>query len=65
MTGAASGIGLATALAMQEAGATVLGLDLTASSQAFPIPACDLREEAQIVASEDLDARVLGGRAFW
>ena len=61
VTGAASGIGLATALALQEAGAVVVGLDLAASGDAFPILTCDLADEAQIVASVALGARLLGG----
>lgn len=61
VTGAASGIGLATALALQEAGATVVGLDLKASDGAFPILACDLVDEAQIVAAVAKGAALLGG----
>lgn len=61
VTGAASGIGLATALALQDAGADVVGLDLVASQMAFPILACDLQEEAQIVAAVVKGAKLLGG----
>ena len=61
VTGAASGIGLATALALQEAGAAVIGLDLRASAGAFPILACDLAVEAQIVEAVAKGAEVLGG----
>ena len=61
VTGAASGIGLATALALQEAGAAVVGLDLRASAGAFPILACDLAVEAQIVEAVAKGAEVLGG----
>ena len=61
VTGAASGIGLATALALQEAGAVVVGLDLKASSGAFTILACDLAVEAQIVEAVAKGAEVLGG----
>ena len=61
VTGAASGIGLATALALQEAGAAVVGLDLAASNGALPILACDLRDEAQIVAAVAEGAKLLGG----
>ena len=61
VTGAASGIGLATALALQEAGAAVVGLDLKASAGAFPILACDLAVEAQIVEAVAKGAEVLGG----
>lgn len=61
VTGAASGIGLATALALQEAGAAVVGLDLKASAGAFPILACDLAVEAQIVEAVAKGAEALGG----
>lgn len=61
VTGAASGIGLATALALQDAGAAVVGLDLQASNTAFPILACDLGEEAQIIAAVAKGADLLGG----
>ena len=61
VTGAASGIGLATALALQEAGATVVGLDLKASAGAFTILACDLAVEAQIVEAVANGAALLGG----
>ncbi len=61
VTGAASGIGLATALALQDAGAAVVGLDLQASNKTFQILACDLGEEAQIVAVVAKGADLLGG----
>ena len=61
VTGAASGIGLATALALQEAGAAVVGLDLRASAGAFTNLACDLAVEAQIVEAVAKGAEVLGG----
>ena len=61
VTGAASGIGRATALALQEAGAAVVGLDLAASNGALPILACDLMDEAQIVAAVAEGAKLLGG----
>lgn len=61
VTGAASGIGLATALALQDAGARVVGLDLTASGGSFAIIACDLAEEAQIVTAVAQAADLLGG----
>lgn len=61
VTGAASGIGLATARALQEAGAEVLGLDLRPITTSFPIHACDLTEEAQIVAKVAEAAAWLGG----
>ena len=61
VTGAASGIGLATALALQEAGATVVGLDLKASNGAFKILACDLAVEGKIVEAVAKGAELLGG----
>ncbi|MEW6632792.1 MAG: SDR family oxidoreductase [Pseudomonadota bacterium] len=61
VTGAASGIGRATALALREAGATVMGLDLTASEHGMPILACDVTQEADIVAAVAEGARRLGG----
>ncbi len=51
VTGAASGIGRAAAEALHEAGATVVGLDLRAAGGAIPIFACDLSDEAQVVAA--------------
>lgn len=51
VTGAASGIGRATAHALREAGATVLGLDLAASEGDIPILACDLASETDIIAA--------------
>lgn len=61
VTGAASGIGRATALALREAGATVIGLDLAASEQDLTILACDLSREADIIAAVTEGARRLGG----
>jgi len=61
VTGAASGIGRATALALREAGATVIGLDLAASEQDMPILACDVTREADIAAAVAEGARRLGG----
>lgn len=61
VTGAASGIGRATALALQEAGADVAGLDLKSSPTPVEIFACDLRDEAQIVASVRSALESLGG----
>jgi 3-oxoacyl-[acyl-carrier protein] reductase len=49
VTGAASGIGRASALALQEAGAKVIGLDLKASDKEFSILACDLASEQDII----------------
>jgi len=61
VTGAASGIGRATAIALREAGATVLGLDLEASEDDIPILACDLANEADIIAAVGQGARRIGG----
>lgn len=61
ITGAANGIGRATALALQEAGARVVGLDLVTAQAPVEIVACDLSDEAQIVAAVAEAARRLGG----
>lgn len=61
VTGAASGIGRATVLALREAGATVIGLDLIGSERDMPILACDLAKEGDIVAAAAEGARRLGG----
>ena len=61
VTGAASGIGRASALALQQAGATVIGLDLVASSTDFPILACDLASEPAIIDAVAQAAQHLGG----
>lgn len=61
VTGAASGIGSATALALKDAGAQVVGLDLETTRAPIRILECDLREEAQIVASVARGAELLGG----
>jgi 3-oxoacyl-[acyl-carrier protein] reductase len=49
VTGAANGIGRATALMFQEAGARVAGLDFKGSAEPINIKACDLTVEADIV----------------
>lgn len=61
VTGAARGIGRACALALQEAGATVVGIDLAASGEGFTILACDLTHEDQIVTAAAEARRRLGG----
>ncbi|MBN9220349.1 MAG: SDR family oxidoreductase [Mesorhizobium sp.] len=61
VTGAASGIGRATALALREAGATVLGLDLRSSDDDIPILACDLAREADIIAAVRQGVERMGG----
>ena len=62
VTGAAAGIGRATALTLRQAGARVIGLDRVADPDAdVPILACDLaREDAVVAAVADAAAR-LGG----
>jgi 3-oxoacyl-[acyl-carrier protein] reductase len=49
VTGAASGIGRATALSLLEAGASVVGLDIAPVSREFPVVACDLSNEGMII----------------
>lgn len=61
VTGAASGIGRATALALRDAGAIVLGFDLKASEGDIPILACDLANEADIIAAVRQGAQRIGG----
>jgi 3-oxoacyl-[acyl-carrier protein] reductase len=60
ITGAASGIGLATATALTEAGAHVIGLDLQTTSQ-FPSFVCDITSEGAVKACIAEAARGLGG----
>jgi 3-oxoacyl-[acyl-carrier protein] reductase len=62
VTGAASGIGRATAESLANAGADVVGLDLKGDrSGTFPILSCDLAREADIVESVAEAVRYLGG----
>lgn len=62
VTGTASGIGRAAALALIEQGATVLGLDIASpSSPVCPIIACDLSQEADVVAAVAAAAERLDG----
>lgn len=61
VTGAASGIGLAAARALIEAGAVVVGLDRQAADVEFPILSCDLADEAAIVSAVAEAAESLGG----
>ena len=61
VTGAASGIGRATAEALRAEGAVVIGLDLRAADGSTPILACDLSSEEQIVTAVTEAVRRLGG----
>jgi len=61
ITGAANGIGRATAEAFGAAGARVIGLDLAAAEGPPAILACDLRREEEVVAGVAEAARLLGG----
>jgi 3-oxoacyl-[acyl-carrier protein] reductase len=61
VTGAASGIGQATARMFQNEGASVVGLDLASSTGAVPIIACDLRREAEIISAVAKAIAQLGG----
>jgi 3-oxoacyl-[acyl-carrier protein] reductase len=60
VTGAANGIGLATATMFAEAGVRVVGLDRVRSDK-VDIVQCDLTDESQIVASVAEAVRRLGG----
>lgn len=61
VTGAASGIGRASALALMDAGADVVGLDLAASAKEIPILACDVTREADVVKAVAAAVERLGG----
>jgi len=60
VTGAARGIGRASALALQAAGATVVGLDLAASDDGVTILACDLTVEESVRKAIAEAAAILG-----
>lgn len=61
LTGAAGGIGQASAAALKKAGAQVVGIDRRASQVPFPILACNIADEHQVVdAVADAQAQ-LGG----
>jgi 3-oxoacyl-[acyl-carrier protein] reductase len=61
ITGAARGIGHATARGFAASGAHVIGLDRDARPADPPVLACDLRDEGEIVAAVSRAARQLGG----
>jgi 3-oxoacyl-[acyl-carrier protein] reductase len=61
VTGAANGIGRATALALAAEGAHVLGLDLSPAASPIEILACDLTREADVVSAVAEAARKFGG----
>lgn len=61
VTGAANGIGRATALAFQEQGASVVGLDLVAAEAPVRIIRCDLTREGDVIAAVAGAAALLGG----
>ena len=61
VTGAANGIGRATATAFHAEGAKVIGLDLHAAKEAFPVIRCDLTREEDIIKGVAEAAAELGG----
>ena len=61
VTGAANGIGLATAKMFLSEGAKVIGFDLVASEVPIKILRCDLTREADIVSAVAAAAAELGG----
>ncbi|MFC7053281.1 SDR family NAD(P)-dependent oxidoreductase [Hansschlegelia quercus] len=61
VTGASSGIGRAGAMRLTEEGARVVGLDIAPISSAFPMVACDLADEAQVVSAMAEASKTLGG----
>jgi 3-oxoacyl-[acyl-carrier protein] reductase len=61
VTGAASGIGRASAAALHAAGAKVVGLDLRAIEADWPVVRADLADEAQVVSAMADAVDRLGG----
>jgi 3-oxoacyl-[acyl-carrier protein] reductase len=65
VTGAASGIGRAAALALREAGAAVTGLDISNPGDLpFPLILADIANEAAAGEAVDLSAARMGGLNF-
>ncbi|MGH6873660.1 MAG: SDR family NAD(P)-dependent oxidoreductase, partial [Aestuariivirgaceae bacterium] len=60
ITGAANGIGEATALAFVQAGARVAGLDISPSRGEIPVIHCDLARESEIIDAVGEAVRQLG-----
>jgi len=61
VTGAASGIGLASARALQQAGARLVGLDLKGADGEIEILATDVSSESDVAVAVAAAARRLGG----
>lgn len=61
VTGAAGGIGQATAKALLSEGAMVTGVDRIASEQDFPMLVCDVTSEAQIKSAVAQAKQQMGG----
>jgi 3-oxoacyl-[acyl-carrier protein] reductase len=61
ITGAADGIGRATAAMFASEGAKVIGLDLASGNDAVPIIRCDLTREADVVHGVAEAVKTLGG----
>jgi len=61
VTGAASGIGKASAEALTASGAEVMGFDLIASSAAFDVIFCDVSSESSVTTAVAEGVRRLGG----
>ena len=61
ITGAASGIGKATALAFMQAGAQVIGLDISDGGEGVAIVRCDIARESAIIEAVADAVGQLGG----
>jgi 3-oxoacyl-[acyl-carrier protein] reductase len=60
VTGAASGIGKAAAVALRQAGAAVIGIDSSAANGGVEIVTCNLADEVQIISAVSEAAERLG-----